>query len=259
MRVELGTYLRIIVSEMAEKNNKTDKDLKVKETDSSKTKPSTPTGSGSNSEYVTSKEFKSYMNKLISRLDAVLEENKKLREEAVVRDEEIRKLSKKVDNLEQRLRINNVEIVNFPITTNEKPAEIIKATAQLVGLEVKDEDIQAVHRVPRYDNKVKNIVVQFVSRWKKNLFIQSCINYRKANNNKISASTINPNLPDEPVYVSEHLSPKMKILLGKTKNRVKAAGWRNAHTRDGVIFAKKDENDKRKTMITDEADLDKIA
>lgn len=148
------------------------------------------------SEYVTNKVFKDYMNKLMNkmsdlttRLDGVLEENRKLREEASAREAEILKLNKRVDVLEQRSRINNVEIANFPITTNEKPAEIVKAAAQLVGMEIKDVEIQAVHRVPRYDNKVKNIVVQFVYRWKKNIFIQSCINYRKNHNNSISAQS----------------------------------------------------------------------
>lgn len=217
------------------------------------------------SEYVTNKVFKDYMNKLMNkmsdlttRLDGVLEENRKLREEASAREVEILKLNKRVDVLEQRSRINNVEIANFPITTNEKPAEIVKAAAQLVGMEIKDVEIQAVHRVPRYDNKVKNIVVQFVSRWKKNIFIQSCINYRKNHNNSISASAINSSLSDQPVYISEHLSPKMKVLLAKTRKRVREVGWMNAHTRDGVIYAKKDENDKKKTLISEEADLVKI-
>lgn len=219
----------------------------------------------SGSEYITNKVFKDYMNKLMNkvtdlttRLDGVLEENKKLREEATVRETEIQKLNKRVDMLEQRSRINNVEIANFPITTNEKPAEIVKAVAQLVGMEIKEEDMQAVHRVPRYDNKVKNMVVQFVSRWKKNLFIQSCINYRKNHNNNISASAINSTLADQPIYISEHLSPKMKVLLAKTRNRVKEVGWMNAHTRDGVIYAKKDANDRKKTLISEDADLVKI-
>lgn len=216
-------------------------------------------------EYVTSKEMKSYMNKLMeklsaitTRLDGALEENKKLREEAAVRDAEIKTLTKKVDFLEQRSRINNVEITNFPITSNENPVELVKALAQLVGADIKDEDVQAAHRVPRFDKKGKNIVVQFCSRWKKNSLLQACLNYRKVNNNKISAKNINNTLPDEAVYISEHLSPKFKQLFAKTRQRVKELGWKTAHTRDGAIYAKKDDQDRKKTLITDESDLLKL-
>lgn len=238
---------------MGPKDNKNDADGKVKES------------SGSSTEFVTSKVFKDYMNKLLSqmnglttRLDGVLEENKKLREEATAKDGEIRKLNKRVDFLEQRSRINNVEIANFPVTTNEDPVEIVKSISQLVGADIKPEDIQAVHRVPRFDKKGKNLIVQFCSRWKKNTLIQASLNYRKSNNNKISAAAINSNLPDQGVFISEHLSPKNKVLLAKTKKRVKELGWKTAHTRDGVIFAKKDDQDRKKTMISDEEDLMKM-
>ncbi|KAI5706742.1 hypothetical protein M8J75_010907 [Diaphorina citri] len=143
--------------------------------------------------YATSREMKAYFQKMMekmgeiaAKLEGALEENKKLRKDAERRDKEINNLQMKVELLEQRTRINNLEIVNLPVTPNENPVEIVKSLAQCVGVEIRDEDIQAVHRVPRYDKKGKNMVVQFCSRWKKNIILQACADFRKRNNNKIN-------------------------------------------------------------------------
>lgn len=215
--------------------------------------------------YATSREMKAYFQKMMekmgeiaAKLEGALEENRKLRKDAERRDKEINNLQMKVELLEQRSRINNLEIVNLPVTPNENPVEIVKSLAQCVGVEIRDEDIQAVHRVPRYDKKGKNMVVQFCSRWKKNIILQACADFRKRNNNKITAKDINNSLPDQAVYVSEHLTPKNKILLRKTKQRIRDIGWKYSWTRDGAIYVRKDEQDRRRINITEESELQKL-
>lgn len=193
------------------------------------------------------------------QLKAALDDNKKLKEDAIKRDETIATLNRRVDVLEQRSRINNIEISNFPVTQNENLVEVVKSMGRAVGVDIADLDIQAVHRVPRFNvNATKNIVVQFCSMWKKNSIIQACARFRKENNFKISAKAINSNLPDQVIFVSEHLSPKYKALLGKVKKQIKDAGWKYVWTRHGCIYVKKDETVNNRIMISCEEDLLKI-
>lgn len=184
----------------------------------------------------------SKISSIENQLRKTLEENKKLKEEGKKRDQEIVSLNKRVDLLEQRSRINNIEISDFPSTPGEKLVEIVKAIGSKIGVDIVDADIQAAHRVPRFNNGTKNIVVQMCSRWKKNSFIKACATFRKGNNNKFSAKDINRNLPDQNVYVSEHLSPRYKVLLAKAKSQAKDKGWKYVWTRDCNILARKDQN-----------------
>lgn len=193
------------------------------------------------------------------QLKKALEENKKLREESKKKDEVISSLNNRVDLLEQRTRINNVEVCNFPVTPGENLVDIVKEIGNKVGLKIEDGNIQAAHRVPCFNKAAtKNIIIQFCSRWKKNMLLQACSNYRKANNNKISANTINCNLPDQTLYISEHLTPKYKGLLKKTKQRAKEVGWKYIWTNDCYIYAKKDEANNRRISVACEGDIDEI-
>ncbi|XP_026682527.1 LOW QUALITY PROTEIN: uncharacterized protein LOC103513744 [Diaphorina citri] len=188
------------------------------------------------------------LNILDNKLEEALEANKILKKEAAERDKKIEVLNKKIDALEQRSRINNVEIGNFPVTQNENQVKIVKAIGALVGAELKDEDIQAAHRVPRYNNTTKNIVIQFCSRWKRNILLQACAKYRK-DNGKIKAKDVNTSLPNQDIYISEHLTPKNKMLLKKTKERAKANNWKYVWSKDGTIYARKNDSDKNRIQI----------
>ncbi|KAI5733301.1 hypothetical protein M8J76_010252 [Diaphorina citri] len=203
--------------------------------------------------------MKKAMEKLTNvekKLEKALAENRKLREEAESRDKEVIALTKRIDTLEQRSRINNLEIANFPATTNENPVEIVKAIAGKVGVEISDKDIQAVHRVPKFNkNAPKNIVVQFCSRWTKNIILDACARYRKNNNGKIMAQDVNRSLRDQPIFISEHLTPKNKQLLRKTKEKARLVNWKYIWTRDGNIYTRKDQNSQTRVQIREESDL----
>lgn len=113
------------------------------------------------------RELSAKIDKIDSQLKRALEENKKMKEEMRIKDEAIASLNSRIDLLEQRSRINNIEIGSFPLTPGEDLVAVVKAIGNKVGVEITDGDIQAVHRVPRYNSGTKNIVVQMCSRWKK--------------------------------------------------------------------------------------------
>ncbi|KAI5710638.1 hypothetical protein M8J75_013946 [Diaphorina citri] len=145
--------------------------------------------------------MKKAMEKLTNvekKLEKALAENRKLREEAESRDKEVIALTKRIDTLEQRSRINNLEIANFPATTNENPVEIVKA---------------------------------------------------------IAGKDVNRSLRDQPIFISEHLTPKNKQLLRKTKEKARLVNWKYIWTRDGNIYTRKDQNSQTRVQIREESDL----
>lgn len=192
----------------------------------------------------------------VTYLDGVMET---IPEEPDARDADIQSLTERVERVELRTRINNVEITNFPVTQNENLVEVVKVLAWRVEIDIRDEDIISVHRVPRYDKQGMNIVVHFVSKYKKNMLLRACSDYRRANGNRISAKALNSALPDVHVYVQEHLSPKKKVLLRQTKQRVRELGYQCTFTIDGNIYVRRRYEDRETILIASQADLLKLA
>ncbi|CAH2107682.1 unnamed protein product [Euphydryas editha] len=66
--------------------------------------------------------------------------------------------------MQQRERINNLEICGIPEYKNEKVSEYLISIAKIVGIDLSIEDIVHIHRVPtRLPNRPKNIVVKLKS------------------------------------------------------------------------------------------------
>uniref|UniRef100_A0A8D9A006 FP protein C-terminal domain-containing protein n=1 Tax=Cacopsylla melanoneura TaxID=428564 RepID=A0A8D9A006_9HEMI len=207
-------------------------------------------------------DIKNILDKLTTmetKLNNVLEENERLKADAIKRDQEFAQLNRRVHFLEQRTRINNLEIMDFPTTINEDPVEIVKQVCSTLKVSIRNEDIQVAHRVPRFNKAAtKNIVVNLCSRWKKMEIIRAAKKYRKENNNKIVAKDINKNLPSKEVFISEHLTPHFKQLLSKTKVAAKEKNWKYVWVRDCQIYAKKSDTDKNVVTVGDVLDLTNI-
>lgn len=167
------------------------------------------------------------MTNMQEKLNDVLEENTQLKKQSQTREREIREMDKRINFLEQRSRINNLEISNFPQTANEDLIEVVKTVGKTLQVEIKTEDIQVVHRVPRYNKQLtNNIVVNFCSRWKKMELVNAAKAFTKDKKRCIKSKDINKNLTDSDIYVSDHLTPYNKKLLNKTKIMAKEKGWR---------------------------------
>lgn len=167
---------------------------------------------------------------------------------------------KKFQEMDQRSRINNIEISNFPESTNENAREVVIAIGKVIGITLKEDDIQAGHRVPKYNQNPavpKNIIIQFTSRWKKNIMIKAYKEYLKINNQKLEVKAINKTLDNKIVYINEHLTPHYKGILKKSKLAAKDKNWKFVWVHDCRIQARKDQND-QVLIISHEEDIEKI-
>ncbi|KAI5748127.1 hypothetical protein M8J77_022133 [Diaphorina citri] len=69
------------------------------------------------------------------------------------------------------------------------------------------------------------------------------------------AQDVNRSLRDQPIFISEHLTPKNKQLLRKTKEKARLVNWKYIWTRDGNIYTRKDQNSQTRVQIREESDL----
>ncbi|XP_046686109.1 uncharacterized protein LOC124371800, partial [Homalodisca vitripennis] len=143
-------------------------------------------------------------------------------------------------DMEQYSRISNIEISGVPVSQNENLESLLCDISKAINVELKEESVEAAHRVPSYNKKrAAPIVVKFKSRRDK----ETWINGFKATR-PLTADKINPRMPKEKVFINEHLSPANKQLLSKTKEAARDRGYKFVWTKDGKIFARKDSGDR---------------
>lgn len=85
---------------------------------------------------------------------------------------ENRRLSEKIEQLEQYQRSNKLEIKGVP---EEGDAyDIVQRIGNLVNEPISESDIVVCHRVPTFRPLDKNIIVRFVQRTKRDKIFQKC-------------------------------------------------------------------------------------
>ena len=156
-------------------------------------------------------------------------------------------LGEKVDELEQRSRIANIEIKGIPMTPNEDCKMIVLDVAKAAGIQAQLGDIQIAHRIMASKNK--QIVAQLSSRAIRIEWMKKFKGERNLNANKINRA-----FKDNPVFVNEHLTVRNKTLLQETKSFAKMNNFKFVWVNDNRILMRKTENSKI-LRIRDQTDL----
>lgn len=164
---------------------------------------------------------------------AVENENNKLKIEVLTK--KVVDLETKVRDMEQYSRRENIEINGFPVTPRENETEILKDLGRYIGVEVDVGQVVAAHRVPTYNrSRTQPIVVRFSSRHLRDTWLQA---YRKKKT--ILASDVNKSFPNTRVYIGEHLTPSNKLLLKNLKEVGRELGVKYIWCREGKFYARK--------------------
>lgn len=158
-------------------------------------------------------------------------------------------LTKRMAEIEQYSRINNVELKGIPCTQGEDCTAIVKAIGTKVSCAISDTDIDVIHRVPTKAGTSQNIIARFCSRSKKQEFIS------KARKARLNTNDLDfPGPENYPVYINDHLTPDNKRLFAKALAIKKEKGWLHLWTDNGHIKTRQT-NDSRVFRIASEADL----
>lgn len=196
-------------------------------------------------------------NKLMSdireELASLKKENKELRERSDNLTSEVRDLKERLRNLEQYTRKNNVEVSGIPETARESVLDIVKDVGAVLGVEIKERQVAAAHRVPSYKkDRTPSLVIQFNSRATKDMLLAK---YREMKT--LSAHQVNSSFPQQRVYINEHLSPENKVFLAKLKQKCRDVGYAFAWSREGKFFVRRasGENSRRINSYEDFASI----
>lgn len=193
------------------------------------------------------------------KVTSLVQENNALKLELAKKEDTIRKMQARMDFFDQRLRVNNIEISNLPEKTGEDAREVVKTLIRAVGYkDIQDSDIQATHRVPKFNKTGSNIVVHLTSRWTRSKILQAVKNFKRTAKRNLSSKDVDNDLPQVPVYISEHLCPAYKLLLMKTKTFAQNKGYKYTWVQEGRILVKKSDQARQTYQIKTEEDLTKL-
>lgn len=183
-------------------------------------------------------------NKLMAEMRKDYSELKRKNEEL---ERANRQLSESMDNLQERMRAMeqysrkaNIEISGLPVTPSEHPVSLLRDVGKAVGVELRDDEVVAAHRVPTYKkDRTPSLVVQFHTRNQRDVWIMA---YKKKKG--LVANEVNKSFPTNRVYINEHMSPENKRFFAQLKEKCKQTNFKYVWFREGNFYVRKNEGDK---------------
>lgn len=188
---------------------------------------------------------------IIAKLDLLLSLPKKvedLENKIQMRDEKIKVLSKRIEDLEQYTRKNNFEIRGVACDKNENVEDLVIKFAKKLDVTLEKNDIQAAHRLKAAPEKTPCIIVKVTNYKKKEAIL---LNKKKCvtNQDLLGFGT-------GKIYVGDHLSAFNKQLLWQAKLRAQELGYKYVWWQGKVLLR---ENEKSRAIeIHEVGDLDRL-
>ncbi|XP_044763778.1 uncharacterized protein LOC123320968 [Coccinella septempunctata] len=176
------------------------------------------------------------MRKSISKIDDVVAENKRLRAE-------LDQVNRRLTDMEQMSRINNLEIVGVPEVRNENLVEIFEKITESLNCKMNASDIDDIHRVPINKNgssQIKNIVVKLHSRRNKENLL-AAVKQTKSRS-KIKSNSIKVDGVSDHLYINEHLTLNNKLLFKEARETAKSKNYKYVWIKNCNIYMRKDDS-----------------
>lgn len=176
----------------------------------------------------------------------------KTKDEVRVLQQRFDQLESDIREMEQRSRINNIEIKGVPLSQSENLFEIVAKIGSHIGCSITKEQINYIARIPmRNDKQNKTILVSVHNRYIKEDFVAAA--------KKCTTAPADLGLRgDKRIFVNDHLTVDNKMLLNKAKALAKERGFAYIWVKGCKIFARKSPTS-NVLAIKSESDLKKIS
>ncbi|XP_072943567.1 uncharacterized protein [Epargyreus clarus] len=156
---------------------------------------------------------------------------------------ENKKLSSRLNLLEQYARSNNVEIQCIPKKKNENLIEVVAEIGKTIGYQVPKENISNCSRIAKINPKSdrpRSVVVQFSSPRIRDTFLASVIKFNRSNaSDKLNTSHIKIPGVKRPIFIMEHLSTTNKAIHAAARAAAKEKGYKYVWVRNGRVYMRK--------------------
>lgn len=159
-----------------------------------------------------------------------------LKNTLVEKDKQIKCLEVKLAEVDQRTQDDSLEFAGLIPKNDEQTFDAIKRIASIAGVEIKEEDIVEVKRIPdKRPGVPPKFHVKLNNRQKR---------YQLLANRKLLNSATSQDPGSQRIYISEILSPHYKDLLWRTKSKAKETGFNYVWYKDSKIMIRKKEGEK---------------
>lgn len=182
-----------------------------------------------------------FENKLV-KFDEYIKKTDKLIAENARLANQVTGMESKINDLEQISRSQNLEIQGIPEKNNENLMNVLEKIGNYINYNISPEKVDYVHRVQlnrNSNNGIKNIVVRLTSIKEKENILAAAKNKRMQKENGSPKMKID-GLSDH-LYINEHLTLANKMLYKEVRTAAKAKGYKFFWTKNGAIFARKNE------------------
>lgn len=193
--------------------------------------------------------FGKQLNEVLNSIKELREENKTLKEKNSKLCDDVCKLNRKINVLEQKSIINNVELIGVPEEQNENCKEVVELIASKIG--VKIEVVNAFRTNLKSSNKPSKMIAILSSMENKQNLMEA------AKKKKLNAIMVNEKWENRSIFINNELSSYNRELFYKTRMFAKANEFKFVWFKDLKVFIKKNENYKA-CIIQDDHDLSKL-
>lgn len=165
--------------------------------------------------------------------------------------EKTEQLENRGDDLEMYTRKSSLEIHGVPEKIHEDLEDVVIKVAENAGVEIEEEDIDIVHRLPFKLKGIRPILVKFISHK-----VKSQLYFAR---HKLKRAVWKSELLEDAdqVYINENLTTSKRKLFAETRKKARQNKWYSVWTVDGKIFVSKEKGD-RSIKISCYSDLENI-
>ncbi|KAI5652174.1 hypothetical protein NE865_00512 [Phthorimaea operculella] len=157
---------------------------------------------------------------------------------------------------DQLSRMNNIELSGVPVASGQNLHTIFRDICAKVGFELRDSDIDTIHRVRRFPAAEANtkprtpaIIIRFTQRRRKDQLL-AAVRVRR----DLTTQDVGLPGPPAPLYLNEHLTPANKQLLKLARDAKKEFNYQHLWVRDCKIMMRKSDTSKF-IHISQESDI----